>query len=143
MVNPVRASGRLFLYLNPTAILVIGVGLALAEFAMNYAAAARDGVLRIDQGAGLLNHYGFFGTLTGNAIGLYAARKYYDAICSIKTSKAVMDPCVIDPPLAKLTSMIRMEGRSIKLTYGLITLGAFFFFANLGILLFGNPMATW
>jgi hypothetical protein len=110
---------------------------------MNYAAAARDGVLRIDHGAGLLNHYGFFATLTGNAIGLYATRKYYDAICSIKTSKAVIDTCFIDPPLAKLTSMIRMEGRNINLTYRLIALGGLFFLANLGTLLFGNPLAKW
>ena len=143
MMNPARALSRLFLYLNPTALLVLGVGVAVADLSMNYGAATRDGVLRINQGAGLLNHYGYFATITGNAIGLYAARKYYDAVCSIKTSRAVLDTSVIDPSLAELTSMIRMEGRYIALTYLLVAIGGLFFLENLRILLSGDSLAKW
>jgi hypothetical protein len=58
-------------------------------------------------------------------------------------SKAVRDTSFIDPSLEELTSMIRMEGRYIGLTYRLIALGTLFFLVNLGILLFGDPLAKW
>lgn len=142
-MNPVRVLPKVFLFLSPTALLFLGAGIALLDVAMNYWAAARDGVLHMNQGAGLLNHYGFFSTIAGNAIGLYAARKYYDAVCSIKSSRAVLDTSVIDLSLEELTSMIRMEGRYIGLAYRLIALGTLFFLVNFGILVFGNSLAKW
>src|SRR5713226_8528967 len=99
MVNPARALLKQFVRRSPTTLLGIGTALSLVDFVAVYAAAARDGVLWIDKGIGLLNHYGFFSTIFVNAISLYAARKYYDGVCSMKTSKAVINRSVVETSL--------------------------------------------
>src|SRR6267378_6822267 len=111
MVNPARALLKQFVRRSPTTLLGIGIALSLVDFVAIYAAAARDGVLQIDQGVGLLNHYGLFSTIFGNAISLYAAKKYYDGVCSISTSKAVVNPAVVETSLEDLTAKIEMHGK--------------------------------
>lgn len=143
MMNPARALAKQFLRLSPTGLLAIGVAISLADLAILYAAAAKDGVLYIDQGVGLLNHYGLFSTIVGNAISLYAARKYYDGVCSITTSKAVVNPSIIEPVLSDLTAMIRMERRYVLVMYLVVIVGALFFAVNLSIHVIGNSVAKW
>src|SRR6185503_11174118 len=111
MFNPARALSRQFVRRSPTTLLGIGIALSLIDFLAVYAAAARDGVLWIDQGVGLLNHYGFFSTIFSNAISLYAVKKYYDGVCAIRTSKAVVDPAVVETSLEELTDMIELRGK--------------------------------
>jgi hypothetical protein len=143
MVNPARALARQFVRRSPMTLLGIGVGLSVADFVGFYAAAARDGVLYINQGVGLFKHYGLFSTIIGNAISLYAAKKYYDGVCSIRDSKAVGNNKVIEKPLKDLTCMIELCGRSRFIMYFLVFLGTLFWAANFGISVFGDSVAKW
>jgi hypothetical protein len=143
MVNPARSLLKQFVRQSPTTLLCIGTALSLVDFAAVYAAAARDGVLRIDQGVGLLNHYGFFSIIFGNAISLYAAKKYYDGVCSIRTSKAVLNPEVVETSLEDLTNMIELRGKHNFFMYLLVIVGTLWWASNLATHVIGNPVAKW
>jgi hypothetical protein len=121
----------------------MGVALSLLDFIAIYAAAARDGVLHLSQGIGLLDHYGLLSTIVGNSISLYAAKKYYDGICSIRSSKAVTNTAVIEKSLKELKVMIEMDGKYQFVTYLLIIFGALCWMSNLAIHVIGNPVAKW
>lgn len=143
MVNPARALLKQFARRSPATLLGIGTVFSLVDFVAVYAAAARDGVLRIDQGVGLLNHYGFFSTIFGNAIALYAARKYYDGVCSSRTSKAVVTPAVVETSLEDLTAMIEVRGKHNFYMYLLVIFGTLWWVSNLATHVIGDPVAKW
>jgi hypothetical protein len=143
MANPLSALAKQFVLRSPTTLLAIGVVFALLDFALLYISAAKDGVLYINQGIGLLNHHGLFSTVFGNAIALYAARKYYDGVCSLRTSKAVINNEAVETPLSELNAMIKGEGRYRFSVYLLAIFGAICWLANVRIHLYGDPIATW
>ena len=133
MLNPARALSEQFVRRSPTTLLGVGMILALVDFVTLYAAASGEGVLYISQGVGLLNHYGIFSTILGNAISLYAAKKYYEGVCSIRDSRAVVDNAVIEIPLTELTSMIELRGKYRRIMYLLVILGTLFWVSNAAI----------
>jgi hypothetical protein len=141
--NPARALARQFLRQSPITLLVVGTALSLLDLAAMYGAATKDGVLHISQGVGLLSHYGFFSTIVGNAIAVYAAKKYYDGVCSLRCSKALTDKRVIQPTLMELENMIKGEGRYQLSIYLLAIFGALCWLLNVGIHLVGDPVSTW
>lgn len=143
MANPARALSKQFVRRSPAILLGIGVGLSLVDLVTIYLAAVRDGVLYIDQGVGLYNHYGLFSTIVGNAIALYAAKKYYDGVCSIRDSKAVVDGAVIKKPLKDLKDMVELHGKSQILMYFFLILGVYFWASNFSTHIFGDPVAKW
>lgn len=143
MVNPARALSEQFVRRSPTTLLGVGMILALVDFVTLYTAASWEGVLYISQGVGLLNHYGIFSTIIGNAISLYAAKKYYEGVCSIRDSKAVVDKAVVEEPLKDLTTMIQLRGKYQYIMYFLVVLGTLFLISNAAIHIFGNPVARW
>jgi hypothetical protein len=143
MRNPARALASQFVRQSPTTLLGIGTALSLIDFVATYVAAARDGVLRINQGVGLINHYGLISTILGNALSLYAAKKYYDGVCSIRASKAIIDDNVIKKPLEDLTAMVELRGKYRGIMYFLVMVGALSWAANFGIHVFGDPVAKW
>lgn len=143
MRNPVKVLAKQFLERTPATLLGFGIIISILDALLLYAAAHKDGVLHIDQGVGLINNYGLFSTIAGNAISFYAARKYYDSVCSIKTSKAIADNTSVEPSLSKLTKIVRLGGRPAFLFYGLVTLGALCWLSNLGTHLFGNSEIRW
>jgi hypothetical protein len=143
MVNPARALSKQFVRRSPTTLLSIGIVISLINFLAIYAAAARDGVLHINQGVGLLNHYGLLSTIIGNAISLYAAKKYYDGVCSIKASKAVVNKEVIKKSLNDLTVMVELHGKYRLIMYLLVIIGTLFWISNFTIHIIGNPVARW
>lgn len=128
---------------SPEALLTFSIAFSLVDFILLYSAAVNEGVLHIDEGVGLLSNYGLLSTIVGNAISLYVARKYYDSVCSIRTSKALLNREVIKPSLSTLRVMIRMEGQYGFLIYGLITIGAILWAWNAGVHVFGNPEIQW
>ncbi|HXM49571.1 MAG TPA: hypothetical protein VN956_17140 [Pyrinomonadaceae bacterium] len=132
-----------FLDQSPTALLGFGIAVSLIDSIALYGAAAKDDVLHITQGVGLLNNYGLFSTIAGNAISFYLARKYYDCVCSIRTSKAISKSAPVESSLSKLTTIIQLHGRYRFLLYGLATLGALCWLSNLGTHVFGNPEVRW
>lgn len=143
MANPARALSKQFVRRSPTMLLGVGIALALVDFVTLYTAASWEGVLYINQGVGLLNHYGIFSTILGNAISLYAAKKYYEGVCSIRDSKAVIDKAIVEKPLQELTSMIELRGKYRHIMYFLLILGTLFLVSNAAIHIFGNPVARW
>lgn len=143
MVNPARALAKQFVRRSPTTLLAVGVILSAVDFAALYAAAAREGVLRINQGVGLLDHYGIFSMIIGNAISLYAAKKYYDSVCSIRVSLAVVGSEVVEKPLKDLLAMIELRGKYRRLLYLFLFLGTLFWASNFAIDVFGDPVAKW
>lgn len=143
MVNPARALAKQFVRRSPTTLLAIGIALSLVDFVAFYAAAVKDGVLYISQGIGLFNHPGLFSTILGNAISLYAAKKYYDGVCSIRVSKAVVDNTVIEKPLKDLMAMVELRGKYQFIMYLLVILGTLFWASNFAIHVFGDPIAKW
>lgn len=143
MVNPARALAKQFVRRSPTALLGIGVTLSLVDSVTIYVAAVRDGVLYINQGVGLFNHYGLFSTMVGNAISLYAAKKYYDGVLSMRDSKAVIDNVVIRKPLKELKDMVELRGKSQALMCFFLVLGIYFWASNFATHVFGDPVAKW
>jgi hypothetical protein len=143
MVNPARALAKQFVRQSPTTLLGIGIALSLVDFVTFYAAAAREGVLYISQGIGLFKHYGLLSTILGNAISLYAAKKYYDGVCSIRVSMAVVDNAVVEQPLKDLTAMVELRGKYKGIMYFLVILGTLFWASNFAIAVFGDPVAKW
>lgn len=139
MTNPVRALIRQFVRATPMRLLCVTTVISLLDFAMLYAAAGREGVLRINDGIGVLNHYGLFVTILGNAVLPYAAKKYYDSVRSIESSKAVVKSGPIDKSLASLTAMIELRGRYGFFIYMLLIVGFLVWLMNLNIYLLGNP----
>jgi hypothetical protein len=143
MLNPARALARQFIRRSPATLLGVGVAISAIDFAAIYAAAAKDGVLVIDQGVGLLNHYGLFSTVFGNAIFLYAAKKYYDGVCSVGNSMAVVNKAVVKAPLDDLKGMIEARGKYQFVMYLLVIFGTLSWVSNLTIHVGGDPVAKW
>jgi hypothetical protein len=143
MVNPSRALLKQFARRSPTTLLGIGTALSLLDFVAVYAAATKDGVLHIPQGVGLLNHYGFFSTIFGNAIFLYAAKKYYDGVCAIRTSKAVVNPAIVETSLGDFRDMIELRGKYNFFMYLLVIFGTLWWLSNLSTHVIGDPIAKW
>lgn len=143
MANPVRVLAEQFVRRSPMTLLAFGVIASFADFAVLYAAASREGVLQIDQGVGLLNNYGLFSTLLGNAVIPYAAKKYYDLIYSMRASKAVVYVAPIEESLVALTDYIKLRREYQFWIYLLIIIGTLFWLNNLSIHLSGDPVVTW
>lgn len=143
MVNPARALAKQFVRRSPATLLAIGIALSIIDFAAFYAAAVKDGVLYINQGIGLFIHYGLFSTIAGNAISWYAAKKYYDGVCSIRVSMAVVDSAVIEKPLKDLKDMVELRGKYRRIMYFFLLLGTYFWASNFAIHVFGDPVAKW
>ncbi|HKP46779.1 MAG TPA: hypothetical protein VJT50_09275 [Pyrinomonadaceae bacterium] len=143
MVNPARVLAKQFIRSSPTTLLGIGVAVSLIDFAAFYAAAAKDGVFYIDRGIGLFTHYGLFSSLLGNAVSWYAAKKYFDGVCSIRISKAVVNSAVIEKPLEDLKDMVELRGKYQRIMYSFFLLGTYFWASNVGIHIFGDPLAKW
>jgi hypothetical protein len=143
MVNPARGLAKQFVRRSPSTLLAIGIVFSLIDFAAFYAAAVRDNVLYIDHGIGLFNHYGLFSMFVGNAISFYAAKKYYEGVCSIRFSKAVVDDELIKKPLKHLKDMIELRGKPQFIMYFFVVLGTYFFVSNLATHLFGDPLSKW
>jgi hypothetical protein len=143
MWNPARVLAEQFVRRSPTTLLVFGVAVSLVDFATLYAAAAREGVLHVSEGIGLLNNYGLFSTILGNAISLYVAKKYYQGVCSIETSKAIVDTASIKPSLTTLGDMIKMQRKYQLKIYPLVTFGAICWASNVAFHLIGDSVVRW
>lgn len=143
MVNPARALLKQFARRSPVSLLGIGTVLSLVDFGVVYAAAARDGVLWMEQGVGLLEHYGFLSTIFGNTIALYAAKKYYDGVRSIRVSKAVVNTAIVETSLEDLTDMIELRGKYNFIMYLLVIFGALWWVSNLTTHVMGDPVSKW
>lgn len=143
MVNPARGLAEQFVRRSPTTLLAFGIALSLVDSLALYAAAAKEGVLHVSKGIGLLNNYGLFSTIIGNAIFLYVAKKEYDSVCSIRTSNAVAHTAPIERSVSTLTAMIKMHRKHQFLIYLLVTIGALFWLSNVGFHVIGNPEVRW
>ena len=143
MANPVRTIAEQFVRRNPMTLLGFGVVVTLVDFGLLFLAADREGVLYINQGVGLLNNYGLFSTLVGNAVFPYLAKKYYDGVCSIKESKAVVDMMPVGESLSTLTDITKVEREYRFSIYLLLVIGALFWLANVSFHVIGNPQVKW
>lgn len=141
---PVKALAAQFVRRSPMALLAIGLALSVFDFATLYAAAATEGVLHIKNGIGLLNNFGLLSTLVGNAVSLYVAKKFYDDVCSIRISKAVISSSTnIEKELSILAAMVKMRGRYRFLIYGFISIGTMAWLSNVSGHVFDNPQVRW
>src|SRR6185369_690638 len=130
MVSPEKVVVNQFLFRSPMILLAAGFGISGLDFLFLFVAAARESVLHIPQGVGLLDNLGLLSTVIGNAFSFYVVRKYYDYVCAIRSSKAVINPRVIKPALSRLKAMIRMHNRSMLIIIILIVAGAYFWTSN-------------
>src|SRR5436190_2132067 len=126
MINPARAIANQFQHRSALSLLAAGITLSLVDFVALSAAAAREGVLPIDRGVGLLQNYGLLSMLLGNCVVIYVAKKYHEAVCSVRTSKAIRDGAPIAKELSTLTKMISMEREYQFVVYLLMFVGAAF-----------------
>src|SRR4051812_10582812 len=125
-------------------LLVFGICLSLVDFATLYLASAREGVLHIQNGIGLLDNFGLLSTVFGNAVSLYLARKYYEGVCSISASKAVVrSSASIERALSTLADMMKMRGTHGFLFYGFVTVGVVAWLSNVSGHVFDNPELRW
>jgi len=143
MRNPIKALGEQFVRRSPTQLLVFGLVVSFLDFSVLYFAASREGVLRINGGVGLLNNYGLFSTILGNAIFFYVARKYYDSICSMSASNAIVKSAPIEEALSRLTSMIRMRANYQMWVYLIMIVGVIVWLLNVKSHVLDNPEIKW
>jgi hypothetical protein len=143
MLNPARAITKQFLLQSPLTLLGAGIVLSVFDFAALYGAAAKEGVLHVRQGVGLLENYGLLSTLVCNCICIYLAREYYESIHSITKSKAVTNRAPIERPLSILTSMIKMDREYKFLIYLFMFIGSAYWLSNVGFHVLGNPEIRW
>jgi riboflavin transporter FmnP len=143
MLNPARALAEQFLRWSPMTLLAFGITLSLLDFAALYAASAREGVLHISEGIGLLNNYGLFSTILGNAVFLYVAKKYYDSVCSMRASKAIVKIAPIEKELATLTAMVGMRREHRLWVYLMVVVGALAWLLNVKFHVIDNPEVRW
>jgi hypothetical protein len=143
MLNPARALAKEFVHRSPTTLLAFGIAISLLDFVAIYIVAANEGVLHVSQGIGLLNNYGLLSTILGNAISLYVAKKYYDGVCSIRTSSAVVKTAPVETSLSTLKDMIEMRGKYQFLIYLLVTIGALLWLSNVAFHVIGDPEVRW
>jgi hypothetical protein len=143
MRNPVALIANQFIRRSPAKLLVFGFLVSLIDFWILYAASDRDGVLYIDQGIGLFKNYGLWSTLIGNAVSMYVVKKYYDAVCSIRESDAVVDTAPIRSSLARLNLMMKMKGRYQFALYGLLAFGLSLWLWNLRAHVVDGPEVIW
>src|ERR1043166_2826319 len=121
-------------------LLAVGLAWTVFDFATLYVTAATENVLHIKNGIGLLNNFGLFSTLFGNAVSLYLAKKYYDGVCSIRISKAVVGSSTnTERELSVLGAMIKMRGRHRLLIYGFISVGTKAWLSNVSGHVLDNP----
>lgn len=142
MLNPVRALAEQFVRRSSTTLLTFGIAFSLLDFAALYAAADREGVLHISEGIGLLNNYGLFSTILGNAVSFYVAKKYYDSVCSMRASKALIKRAAVEETLTALTAMIRMR-RKYQWVYLMIVVGALAWLLNVKFHVMNDPEIKW
>jgi hypothetical protein len=122
----------------------MGLALSVFDFGTLYFAAESEGVLHIKGGIGLLNNFGLISTLVGNAVSLYLAKKYYEGVGSIRTSKAVIGSSTyIEKELSVLGAMVKMRGRYRLLIYGFIVVGIMSWLSNVSGHIFDNPRVRW
>jgi hypothetical protein len=143
MRSPAKTLAHQFLTSSPLTLLAFGILLSLFDFSALYGAASRDGVLRIDHGVGLLQNYGLISSIFGNSVFLYLAKIYYDAIRSIRKSKAVADSAPLEASLAGLDAMIAMEREYRFLAYLFLVIGSAFWVSNVSFHVIGNPELRW
>src|SRR5215210_7652594 len=143
MVNPVRALAEGFVRRSPMTLLAFGIVLSFLDSLALYAAAAKEGVLHVNQGVGLLNNYGLFSTILGNAVFIYLGKNYYSAVCSICASKVIVDSTPIEKSLSSLRGEIEMRGKSTFLIYLGIIIGMLAWLSNVSSHILGNPQVRW
>ena len=143
MLHPARALANQFLVRSTLTLLATGCALSLIDFAALYSAAAKEGVLHIPRGVGLLDNYGLLATLIANGVVINLAKVCVDAIQSITKSKAVTDLAPLQHDLSMLTAMLRMQRQYRFLMFLLVSIGTAFWLSNIGFHLFGNPEARW
>jgi hypothetical protein len=143
MVNPARAIMKQFVRRSPMTLLAFGIIASLVDFGLLYMAAVKEGVLYITQGVGLLNNYGLLSTLIGNAVFPYLAKKYYNGVCSIRESKAVVDIMPVGESLSTLTDITKIEREYRFSIYLMIIIGALAWVANVSYHVIGNPQVKW
>jgi len=142
MMAPIRVLTNQFLRRSPMLLLIVGIAVSGFDFLLLYAAAAKESVLHIPQGVGLLDNLGLLSTVIGNAVSLYVVRKYYDYVCAIRDSKAVVNTRAIKPALSRLRAMIRMHGRAVLIIIILVAAGAYFWTSNV-VSHFNDPQLRW
>ena len=142
MVSPVRVVVNQFLFRSPMTLLAVGLVISGLDFGFLFVAARKESVLHIPQGVGLLDNFGLLSTVIGNAFSFYVVRKYFDYVCAIKNSKALVNPRVVNPGLSRLKAMIRMHGRAALIIIILIVLAAYCFTSNVESHLH-NPQVRW
>lgn len=143
MRSPAKTLAHQFLACSPLTLLGSGILLSLVDFGALYGAASRDGVLRIEHGVGLLQNFGLISSIFGNAVFLYLAKVYYEAIHSIRKSRAVTDNAPLEPSLASLDAMISMEREYRFLAYLFLVIGSAFWVSNVSFHVIGNPELRW
>ena len=143
MRNPIKVLAEQFVHRSPTTLLVVGIILSFIDFSVLYGAAAKEGVLHINGGIGLLDNYGIFSTILGNAIFFYVARKYYDSVCSMRASNAIVKTAPIDEALSTLRSMIRMRGNYQLWVYLIMIVCAIVWLINVKHHVLDNPEIEW
>lgn len=143
MMDRLGAFAERLLRSNPSALLAYGMVISVLDAAILYSAAAREGVLHIRGGVGLLENYGILSTLAGNALLLYLVSRYYKAVRSIWASKAVIHSQVIERSLSSLAAQIAFRGRARFIVYGFIVTGALAWLSNVTSHLLGDQEVRW
>lgn len=143
MPNPVRTLAGQFVRRSPMTLLIFGILLSSVDFLTLYAAAAREGVLYINGGVGLLNNYGLLSTVFGNIVFLYLAKKYYDGVCSMRGSKAIVDAAPVEETLSALKYQIELKREHQFGLYLMIIIGTLFWAKNVSLHLSDDPVITW
>lgn len=143
LANPVKALANQFLRRSSSTLLSFGIAVSIIDFMALYAVAGKENVLRIDPGIGLFKSYALYSTIVANAVLPCFAKKYYDNVRSMTTSKAIVHLKSISSSLESLRDMIQLRGRFSLLLYTLIMFGALNWLSSVAANIAGKRETRW
>lgn len=110
-MNARKSLTKQFIKRAPETLLLFSIILAFFEFILLFIAAKNEDVLFIDGGIGLLNNYGVFASLVGDALLLYLIKKYYEEIRCFFIDLKLSSRSFIDKELESLSNIIKLKTR--------------------------------
>ena len=124
-------------------LLLIGVFAAAVFFIALYFSAVLEDVLLIKNGVGLLQNYGLFAALIGDAILFYLAKKYFESAQIIRLG-IHSDSSKIDKKTEfDLLSAVQLQTRHRFIAYIFLLVGMFLLSSNIAIHILGNAEGHW
>ncbi len=132
-----------FLSTKGNYLLPFGILIAFLEFLALFIVAKMEGVLVIQGGIGLLQQYGLYASLFGDAFLLFLAKKYVETLFEVDNSSVFSNLRILQTERESLSSMLRLETIHRNFFYLFVFIGFSTFLANICFHILGQAEEHW